>query len=71
MLLCGDMDELEGLVPPWVTPRQAAKALGIKHRTLVSWIERGDIPRHKLGGKLIIYRSELEAYIKKGLDADA
>jgi len=49
-----------------LSPREAAKMLGICEKTLWNWTSpRGDIPRYKLG-RLVKYRpKDLEEWLEK------
>ena len=46
----------------WVTVDEVAEALGVHRRTVRRWIERGDLPAHRVGPRLLRVRVEdLEA----------
>jgi len=46
----------------FLTSQQAAKALGLAHRTVLKYIERGKIKAHKFGRDWQIDAAEVERY---------
>ena len=51
-------------IPEHVPLREAADMLGKDERTLRRWIERGDLPAAKIGGRLVITLDALAAAVK-------
>lgn len=48
-----------------LTKKQAAQYLGISERTIDSYRERGIIPSHVIGGKLVrFFEDELESWVR-------
>jgi excisionase family DNA binding protein len=40
-----------------------AKEMGISERTVYEWMKQGIIPRYKIGGTLLAYRSDIKALL--------
>jgi excisionase family DNA binding protein len=51
--------------PLLLTPRQAAKALGICERTLWGLSASGELPRLKIGAAVRYHVNDLEAWIER------
>ena len=54
--------------PDWLTAREAAAYLKVKHRTICKWAKEGKIPAHPLSGALRrtwrFSRRELDAMLQ-------
>jgi excisionase family DNA binding protein len=48
-----------------ITPREAARILGIHQRSVQRLLKRGELPGFRAGFHWRIRRAELEAYIKR------
>lgn len=51
---------------PWSSVQEVADYLGIKQDTLYKWIQRKDIPAHKVGRLWKFKLSEIDTWVKKG-----
>lgn len=56
----------EGMEQLLVGRREAAEALGISLRTLDYMIARGQLVARQIGRRVLIQRSELEKFAKRG-----
>lgn len=43
--------------------RETGDALGLTEKATRARIERGEIPARRLGGRIVVLRTELEAYV--------
>ena len=50
----------------WYSVEEAANHLGIKPTTLYKWIERKDMPAHKVGRLWKFKLEELDEWVKSG-----
>ena len=49
---------------PWCSVQETADYLGIKQDTLYKWIQRKDIPAHKVGRLWKFKLSEIDNWVK-------
>jgi excisionase family DNA binding protein len=58
------------LSPDWLTAKEAAAYLKVKHRTVCQWAKQGKIPAHPLSGTLRrtwrFSRRELDSLLHNG-----
>ena len=47
-----------------LTTKEAADLLRVSHWTVSAWLSQGKIPRIKAGGRTLIARSALEAFVR-------
>lgn len=48
---------------PWMTTEEAAEYLRCKPQRVHELVSRGDLSRHKEGGRLLLDRAEVEALV--------
>lgn len=54
----------------WLSVEEIAAHLGIKRDTVYKWIERKDMPAHKVGALWKFRRSEVDKWVLSGKAAD-
>jgi excisionase family DNA binding protein len=47
-----------------LTTKEAAELLRVSHWTVSAWLSQGRIPRVKAGGRTLIARAALEAFVR-------
>ena len=47
-----------------LTTKEAAEMLRVSHWTISAWLSQGKLPRTKVGGRTLITKSALEAFLK-------
>lgn len=52
------------LIGDLVTTKEAAELLRVSHFTISSWLSQGKLRRIKAGGRTLIARADLEAFLK-------
>lgn len=55
----------------WVSVEQIAEHLGVKSFTIYKWLERKDMPAHKVGRLWRFKISEVDKWVKSGGAAKA
>jgi excisionase family DNA binding protein len=50
----------------WLSVEEIADYLGIKRDTVYKWIERKEMPAHKIGSLWKFRRSEVDAWVLSG-----
>ena len=55
----GNMEE------KFYTKKEIAEKLDVHLNTVDSWIAKGWLPVHKIGGRVRIYESDLDAFLKR------
>jgi len=53
------------LVGDLVTTKEAAELLRVSHWTISAWLSQGKLKRVKAGGRTLIARTELEAFLTR------
>lgn len=53
------------LVGDLLTTREAAELLRVSHWTISAWLSKKRLPRTKAGGRTLISKSDLEAFLRK------
>jgi excisionase family DNA binding protein len=53
------------LVGDFVTTKEAAELLRVSHWTVSAWLSQGKLRRFKAGGRTLIARSDLEAFLTR------
>lgn len=53
------------LVGDLVTTKEAAELLRVSHWTVSAWLSQGKLPRVKAGGRTLIAKSDLEAFLRR------
>jgi excisionase family DNA binding protein len=51
---------------PWTSVADVARHLGIKRDTIYKWLERKDLPAHKVGRLRKFKISEVDVWVKTG-----
>lgn len=52
------------LVGDLLTTKEAAELLRVSHWTISAWLSQGKLPRTKAGGRTLIAKSALEAFLR-------
>ena len=52
------------LIGELVTTKEAAELLRVSHFTISAWLSQGKLRRVKAGGRTLIAKSDLEAFLK-------
>ena len=50
---------------PWISVIEAAAHLGVKRDTLYKWLDRKDVPAHKVGRLWKFKLSEIDAWVRQ------
>ncbi len=53
-------------IEPWFSVEEIAQHLGVSKETVYRWLEKGQIPAHRLGKLWKFKPSEVDDWIKKG-----
>lgn len=53
------------LVGNLLTTKEAAEVLRVSHWTVSAWLSQGKLKRVKAGGRTLIAKSDLEAFLKR------
>jgi excisionase family DNA binding protein len=53
-------------IEPWFSVEEIARHLGVSKETIYRWLEKGQIPAHRLGKLWKFKPSEVDDWIKKG-----
>ncbi len=65
-------DNAHTIESPWLTKRQAAEYLALSTRSIDYARQRGAIPFHRVGRKVIMHRDDLDRYMRRfRVDVDA
>ena len=54
------------LVGELVNTKEAAELLRVSHWTISAWLSQGKLHRVKAGGRTLIAKSDLEAFLRRG-----
>ena len=54
------------LVEELVNTKEAAELLRVSHWTVSAWLSQGKLRRVKAGGRTLIAKSDLEAFLRRG-----
>jgi excisionase family DNA binding protein len=55
----------------WIGMKEITEHLGVSRETVVKWIENKKMPGHKLGKCWKFKKTEVDAWVKSGMGADA
>ena len=50
----------------WLSVEKIGEHLGVSKETIYRWLERGQIPSHRVGKLWKFQASEVDAWVKKG-----
>jgi len=53
------------LVGNLLTTKEAAELLRVSHWTVSAWLSQGKLPRIKAGGRTLIAKADLEAFLRR------
>jgi excisionase family DNA binding protein len=53
------------LVGELLTTKEAAELLRVSHWKVSAWLSQGRLPRIKAGGRTLIARTDLEAFLRR------
>lgn len=53
-------------VDPWVGVDEVARHLGVSHDTVYRWIERKELPAHKIGRLWKFKLVDVDAWVRRG-----
>jgi excisionase family DNA binding protein len=56
----------EMMVGTLVTTKEAAELLRVSHWTVSAWLSQGKLRRVKAGGRTLIAKGDLEAFLQQG-----
>ena len=59
------------LVGDLLTTKEAAELLRVSHWTVSAWLSQGKLKRTKAGGRTLIAKSELEAFLTRSSDSQS
>jgi excisionase family DNA binding protein len=51
-----------------VTTKEAAELLRVSHWTVSAWLSQGKLRRVKAGGRTLIAKADLEAFVRRSSD---
>ena len=58
------------LVGDLLTTKEAAELLRVSHWTVSAWLSQGKLRRVKAGGRTLIAKTELEAFLTRSSDSE-
>ncbi len=58
--------EVQDAAEQWVSVEQVAQHLNVKTFTIYKWLERKDMPAHKVGRLWRFKISEIDAWVRSG-----
>lgn len=58
--------EAESISEQWVSVEQVAKHLNVRPDTVYKWLERKDMPAHKVGRLWRFKTSEIDEWVRSG-----
>ena len=53
------------IVGDLLTTKEAAELLRVSHWTVSAWLSQGKLPRTKAGGRTLIAKADLEAFLRR------
>jgi excisionase family DNA binding protein len=53
------------LVGDLLTTKEAAEMMRVSHWTVSAWLSQGKLPRTKAGGRTLIAKTDLEAFLRR------
>jgi excisionase family DNA binding protein len=59
------------LIGDLVSTREAAELLRVSPWTVSAWLSQGKLPRVKAGGRTLIAKADLEAFVRRSSHAPA
>ncbi len=59
------------LVGDLLTTKEAAELLRVSHWTVSAWLSQGKLPRTKAGGRTLIAKADLEAFLRRSKETGA
>jgi excisionase family DNA binding protein len=59
------------LVGDLLTTKEAAELLRVSHWTVSAWLSQGKLPRTKAGGRTLIAKVDLEAFLRRSRETGA
>jgi excisionase family DNA binding protein len=62
---------MQMLVGDLLTTKEAAELLRVSHWTISAWLSQGKLKRTKAGGRTLIAKSELEAFLTRSSDSQS
>lgn len=62
----GNTMEVQSTAEQWVSVEEVAKHLNVKTFTIYKWLERKDMPAHKVGRLWRFKISEVDEWVKSG-----
>ena len=54
----------EMLIGDLVTTKEAAELLRVSYWTVVSWLHKKKLPKYKAGGRTLLAKADLEAFLR-------
>jgi excisionase family DNA binding protein len=54
----------------WLSVMEIAEYLGVRRETIYKWLERKDMPAHKVGRLWKFKRDEVDAWVRQGSSDD-
>jgi excisionase family DNA binding protein len=61
----------EMLVGDLLTTKEAAELLRVSHWTVSAWLSQGKLPRTKAGGRTLIAKADLEAFLRRSSESES
>jgi len=55
----------------WLSVEEIAAYLGVKRDTIYKWIDRKDMPAHKMGSLWKFRKEEVDAWVRSGKARDS
>ena len=59
------------LVGDLLTTTEAAELMRVSHWTVSAWLSQGKLPRTKAGGRTLIAKTDLEAFLRRSSESRA
>ena len=59
-------EDVQMTTEPWVAVDDVAKHLGVARDSIYRWIERRDLPAHKIGRLWKFKLSEVDSWVRRG-----
>jgi len=63
---CAGNDMVENMKERWLSVAEIAAHLGVKPDTIYKWIERKQLPAHKVGRLWKFMATEVDAWVRTG-----
>lgn len=64
--LNSNQSNMDNISKQWLTPKDVAKCLGVCHKTILNWIQRGKLPASRVNGSrlYLVNKAHLDSVLK-------